>query len=477
MAVHSPYGAHYGAPVGRSRSEGDAYQRPPLESLAVTSTSPPCVPKLPPSPRTARPAPSILRNPLSPEEQRKATKSNSPPSILKALPGRRKSSVVVEIIHSPPPPDFDGGVDQNGDSSGVDDSHSLTRISTNDLFPSGYSAVSSSSSLSPPRGSEPALAGGGRSRSVSPMSIPGTRGRSETRTSTASSSSAGADSARGLAFSGGAASSVMTDSSLGSVRSDGSCVKFAPLPPGRRAHRSNSLSIGVASRAKMIQSQGGTPNVRTARYAGPQLWYEGGSLPEDVYTWKDAQKGLQKLFKRGGEKGKSEKGKEVAVEGDVTPRPERGRSASVSSVTSSSDPEDARRMEREAKGKVREIEHIEEVDDEDGDADVDATGAEADVEDNLYKIASPAGPAPAIYSDRGGETEEDEEEDDDAATSASEITSPRTPPENGLQLSGVSPSSSSRISDGDLDVERRRVLKGKGKAIDDAEHGEVRVAS
>ncbi|GAA5951835.1 hypothetical protein JCM8115_005253 [Rhodotorula mucilaginosa] len=481
MAVHSPYGVHYGAPVSRSRSEGDAYQRPPLDSLAVTSTSPPCVPKMPPSPRTARPAPSILRNPLSPEEQqRKAHHHHSPPSILKALPGRRRASVVVEVVHSPPPPDFDG-LDHNGDSSGIDDANSLNRISTRDLSSSETSAAaipaaSSSSSLGP---SPPAADTELSSRSLSPMSIPGARGRSETRTSTASNpSSYGGESAgRGSAFSPGA-SSVMTDSSAGSASS----VKFAPLPPGRRAQRSHSLSIGVASRAKMIQAQGGTPNTRTARYAGPQLWYEGGALPEDVYTWKDAQKGLQKLFKRG-EKGKpSEKGKEVAAapDRDSAPRPARGRSASSSSMTSSSDPEDARRMEREAKGKVREIEHIEEVDDEDAD-DLAAVplnnGAEADVEDNLVKVASPAGPAPAPYSglseDDDDEEDDDEEDDEDGAgTSTSDLPSPRTPPESGLQLSGVS-----RRSDGDLDVERRRVSKGKGKAIDDAEHGEVRVAS
>lgn len=263
MAVHSPYGVHYGAPVSRSRSEGDAYQRPPLDSLAVTSTSPPCVPKMPPSPRTARPAPSILRNPLSPEEQQRKAHHHSPPSILKALPGRRRASVVVEVVHSPPPPDFDG-LDHNGDSSGIDDANSLNRISTRDLSPSDTSAAAaaSSSSLGP---SPPAADTELSSRSLSPMSIPGARGRSETRTTTASNpSSYGGESAgRGSAFSPGA-SSVMTDSSAGSASS----VKFAPLPPGRRAQRSHSLSIGVASRAKMIQAQGGTPNTRTARYAG-----------------------------------------------------------------------------------------------------------------------------------------------------------------------------------------------------------------
>lgn len=46
-------------------------------------------------------------------------------------------------------------------------------------------------------------------------------------------------------------------------------LKFAPLPPGRRMYRSNSLSIGIAARAKMLQSQGGGTPVSQPRYAGP----------------------------------------------------------------------------------------------------------------------------------------------------------------------------------------------------------------
>lgn len=199
-------------------------------------------------------------------------------------------------------------------------------------------------------------------------------------------------------------------------------------------------------------------------------------MPDDVYTWKDAQKGLQKLFKRG----KSDKGKEVATEGDETPRPERGRSASVSSVTSSNDADEARRMELEAKGKVREIEHIEEAIDEDDEEeegdDGDAARLEADIEDNVVvKFKSPGGPASDTSASGGRAGSLSDDDDDDEGTSASEVTSPRTPPDGLLQLGGVSPTTSQ--PDADLETERRRVMKGKGKAVDDAEHGEVRVAS
>lgn len=478
MASHSPYGNYYGAAIGRSRSEGDPYDRRPLNPLAVSSTSPPCIPKLPAPTKLARPAPSILRNPLSPAEAKK--QSHSPPSILKALPGRRRPSVVVEVVHSPPPPHFTSNDAAGGDTSSENEGAGLSRIPSDEL------ALPNSNQAEPAYMQADGV-GGMQPLSASPVTIPGAR-----RTSV-SSSSTGDSSSRATAFSP-SASSVLTDSSAASFRSDASSVKFAPLPPGRRSHRSNSLSIGVASRAKMIQAQGGTPNVRTARYAGaahvlppsffslgqmrhhgppadarvrtgPQLWYEGGNLPEDVYTWKDCQKGLQKLFKRGAN-GKSEKGKEVAVEGDETPRPERGRSASVSSVTSSNDADEARRMELEAKGKRREIEHIEEADDEDNEDAVE-------VAPGLVKVASPAGPAPALYLDNGGR---EGSLSDDEGTSASEVTSPRTPPEGGLQLDGITPPVSAG-GDGDLDVERRRVIKGKSKAIDDVEHGEVRVAS
>lgn len=127
-------------------------------------------------------------------------------------------------------------------------------------------------------------------------------------------------------------------------------------------------------------------------------------------------------------------------------------SSSGTGVSSSSDADEARRMEREAKGKSREIEHIEEALDEDVE--------DAEVEPERDDV-------PATVPDDEDDDEEDERGlSEDEGTTASELTAPRTPPD-GL---GV-------VIDEDLDVERRRVLKGKGKAVDDAEHDEVRVAS
>lgn len=61
-------------------------------------------------------------------------------------------------------------------------------------------------------------------------------------------------------------------SSLSRGRSDSvkgkNRLTFAPLPPGRRMFRSNSLTIGVAARASMLSSQGGGSAQPRARYAG-----------------------------------------------------------------------------------------------------------------------------------------------------------------------------------------------------------------
>lgn len=342
-----------------------------------------------------------------------------------------------------------------------------------------------------------------RSRSVSPDHTPQLADSPERQPQPAldiptSSLSPSSSSKLDLARSPGS-SSILTSSSRDSAYSaGGTSVKFAPLPPGRRAHRSNSLSIGVASRAKMISAQGGTPNMRGAKYAGacdrlalllrggtdslgscralagPLQWYEGGPLPEDVYSWRDAQKGITKLFKRV-KPGSSSKASTSSASstgsasplssptGSFQPLPgtdQRGRSMSTSSsgtgISSSSDADEAKRMEREAKGKSREIEHIEEALEE----DVEDAEVEPERED-----------VPATVPDEEDEEEDERGEDggglsEDEGTTASELTAPRTPPE-GLNV----------VIDEDLDVERRRVLKGKGKAVDDGEHGEVRVAS
>ncbi|BGP22952.1 hypothetical protein Rt10032_c16g5650 [Rhodotorula toruloides] len=426
-----------------SRRSSDS-SGPPL----VSSTSPPSIPHLPPSPRTARPGLSILLNPLPPKSP------GSPPAaststLARALPGKRRPSVVVQVVHSPPPPGYFS--------------------SSNDNDP--YSS-------SPPRTDVPYQHHGLRSRSVSPAHTPQVADSSQPALDIPTSSSLVQSPASSnpleLARSPGSSSTLTSSSRDSAYSAGGTSVKFAPLPPGRRAHRSNSLSIGVASRAKMISAQGGTPNMRGAKYAGPLQWYEGGPLPEDVYSWRDAQKGITKLFKRV-KPGSSSKASTSSASstgsasplssptGSFQPLPgpdQRGRSMSTSSsgtgISSSSDADEARRMEREAKGKSREIEHIEEALEE----DVEDAEVEPERED-----------VPATVPDEDEEEEDERGEDvgglsEDEGTSASELTAPRTPPD-GLNV----------IIDEDLDVERRRVLKGKGKAVDDGEHGEVRVAS
>ncbi|GAA5915663.1 hypothetical protein JCM8208_005910 [Rhodotorula glutinis] len=468
-----------GGPDSRSSSPGS-------DGVVVHSTSPPCVPRLPPSPGSAPPpSQSILLNPLPAK-----TRSRSPPRLhnpfrrasldqqlapappppqpapaasTSTLPDqapqrRRAPSVTVEVYQSPPPAHF---FNQDASDSSVPGTPTF--------------------STSPPRAQR--VPHGMRSRSVSPAAP-----HSHSAAAAAARRSPSANQSLQLPSSPGASSTLTLDSTSSSNGSSaGTSVKFAPLPPGRRAHRSNSLSIGVASRAQMIQSQGGTPNVRSAKYAGPLAWHEGGPLPEDVYSWKDVQRGVSKLFKRvkgssstsaasasgtsgasntstagesdAGGDDESAQGRALADEGAAF----RGRSLSMSSATSSSGSVDeARRMEREAKGKSREIEHIEEAIEEelpeDSRDDVPATVDDDELDDRP----------------RFGDDEDDE-------TSASELTAPRTPPD-GLVGVGAAASAAAAAApggagdgDGDLDVERRRVLKGKG--VDDAEHRGVQVAS
>lgn len=154
-----------------------------------------------------------------------------------------------------------------------------------------------------------------------------------------------------------------TASPVGSAAAAAKCkgLTFAPLPEGK-PRRSNSISIGVAARAQMISGQGGGTPGGQPRYAGecrllsavlrcpgrfsltlgsprvrsilgPQQWYQpGAELPPEVYTYRDVQKGLGKMWNR------------------VRRRP-----------SSSSSAADALAMEKEGKGKSKEIEHIEET--------------------------------------------------------------------------------------------------------------------
>ncbi|GAA5835524.1 hypothetical protein JCM9279_004570 [Rhodotorula babjevae] len=464
----------------------DSLSSSPGDGVVVHSTSPPCIPRLPPSPGSAPPpSQSILLNPLPAK-----TRSRSPPRLHNPFrrasldqqlapapappqqqqqqpapaaststlpdPGpqrRRAPSVTVEVYQSPPPAHF---FNQDASDSSVPGTPTF--------------------STSPPRAHR--VPHGMRSRSVSPAAP---HSRPAAGAAAAARRSPSGNQSLQLPSSPSASSTLTLDSTVSSSNgsSAGTSVKFAPLPPGRRAHRSNSLSIGVASRAQMIQSQGGTPNVRSAKYAGPLAWHEGGPLPEDVYSWKDVQRGMSKLFKRvkssssasgasagsnastagdsdaGAGDDESAQGRALADEGAAF----RGRSLSMSSATSSSGSVDeARRMEREAKGKSREIEHIEEAIEEelpaDSREDVPATVDDDELDEDEGR--------PRF----GGDDEDDE-------TSASELTAPRTPPDG---LVGVA-AAAARVDagDGDLDVERRRVRKGKG--VDDAEHRGVQVAS
>ncbi|KAK4058695.1 Golgi apparatus membrane protein tvp23 [Microbotryomycetes sp. JL221] len=137
-------------------------------------------------------------------------------------------------------------------------------------------------------------------------------------------------------------------------------VKFAPLPPGRRQYRSNSLSLGVAARAKMISAQGAPGDPRQARYAGPQQWYQGGTLPEEVYTIQDVQRGLKNIWSK-------VKSKRRASTSSTT--------SSNSTSETSSNQQESKEMESRAKGKSKEIEHIEEVDEHDDDDEADSPTA------------------------------------------------------------------------------------------------------
>ncbi|GAA5877529.1 hypothetical protein JCM8547_000180 [Rhodosporidiobolus lusitaniae] len=404
------------APVQIPLAKGDEDDSPPT-SPYLTSTSPPCIPHLPPSSPCA-PSSSILLNPLPSTSPSTSPSAHSPsssslfgapfrrvslsssssaqagPSTFNAPPRRRPSVVTVEVVHSPPPAHFyaDLATDTDTDNEG--------RPSSPTGGGRGYSQSPPRASMVPPHEF--------RSRSTSPAATTHQLSPSSPSNPSASGSSLHSSSSGGS----------------GSGSAGGGSVKFAPLPQGRRAYRSNSLTIGVASRARMIQAQGGTPDARGARYAGPLAWHEGGPLPEDVYTYKDASRALGKLFKK------------VKLGGSSSGSRGRPRSASTTSVLSATSDSggseaEARRMEVEAKSTKGAIEHIEEADEEleeDG-------GVEADEEEGGEEAF------PATIDDSEEEEEEEEEME------------PKTPPERSGALSR------------EEEAERRRVAKGKGKAV------------
>ncbi|GAA5883393.1 hypothetical protein JCM16303_006729 [Sporobolomyces ruberrimus] len=408
--------------------ESESHSSSPSSSRSslVHSTVPPSKPQLPPSPRTAHPiTPSILLNPI-PQGSTSPTSPSTASSILKRLPGKRRQSVVVEVVHSPPPAHFfqDQEISQE------------ERVGRTQSRGDEYSSYATN--MSPPR---PDLSGM-RSRSASPSTTPrsASPNRSQIPTlnfpsTSPSSNEASSSSAPTPSFV--PLSSIISNRSTSSNASStcsrttssspgGQSIRFAPLPPGkscnRANNRSNSISLGVASRARMINAQGGQPNMQQARYAGPLQWYEGGDMPPDVYTWRDAQRGISKIWKKvnGGTANGKEKEKE--------------RSNSLSSTTSGGSLEEAKRMEREAKSASHkgEVEHVEIVEPE---RTID---------------------------------EEDEEGGEEDLDTESEVTAPRTPPEgSALGLTNVG------VDDVELEKERRRREKGKGKQIVNDESGPI----
>lgn len=250
-------------------------------SLKVHSTSPPSKPQLPPSPRTAQPiTPSILLNPL-PASHR----SNSPPSastsLLKRLPGKRRQSLVtVEVHHSPPPAHFYQSQELEHSREDLQEDEEEERVgrSTNKINQTTSTTNPYSYNMSPPR---PDFSGM-RSRSASPISstprsaspIHHTSSQFLSPTSTSPTSTTSSTSPSSSSFVpltsiiSNRSTSSQASTSTTSNGSNANCIRFAPLPQGKRPNRSNSISLGVASRARMINAQGGQPNVQQARYAG-----------------------------------------------------------------------------------------------------------------------------------------------------------------------------------------------------------------
>ncbi|SGY72944.1 BQ5605_C005g03240 [Microbotryum silenes-dioicae] len=306
----------------------------------------------------AQPSPSILLNPLP---VKPADSSKSPPSRTTAL--LSKLGVAGSGADDPPMSDLPDSVPRIVDSRG--------------RRPSIVARIASIETEAPPQhflDDNPDFETSSHRAHAQPES----RSSSATGLRTAGDSFEGAD----VEDIGGAAFARRTTSCSREAR-----LRFAELPPGRRMYRSNSLSIGVASRARMLSNQGAggggaRPNMQQARYAGPfcpalsseearerllillkvmwlsflgpQQWYQqGGQTPEDIYTYKDVQKGLTKLW------------------GKV-----RKRSGSSASTTSSSSAAEASRMEADAKGKSKEIEHIEEADENEPSQDEGAVAFE-----------------------------------------------------------------------------------------------------
>ncbi|SCV69112.1 BQ2448_2132 [Microbotryum intermedium] len=285
----------------------------------------------------AQPSPSILLNPLP------ANPVDSPKS-----PQSRTTALLSKLGV------MGSGADDPSSSSSVSPDSVPRIVDSRGRRPSIVARIASIETEAPPRHfleENPDFA----TSSQPPRAQPESRSSSATGLRTAGDSFESANEDIG-----GAALCRRTTSCSREAR-----LRFAELPPGRRMYRSNSLSIGVASRARMLSNQGAggwggaRPNMQQARYAGPQQWYQqGGQMPEDIYTYKDVQKGLTKLW------------------GKV-----RKRSGSSVSTTSSSSAAEASKMEADAKGKSKEIEHIEEADEEEPVQDEEAVASEEEEDD------------------------------------------------------------------------------------------------
>lgn len=128
-----------------------------------------------------------------------------------------------------------------------------------------------------------------------------------------SSGSSQADSGqeRGRQMSAAAGRSRGESVTSNSSSSGSAAIKFAPLPLSGRLKRANSISIGVAARSQLLQSQGtaAPPRQRAApqHVHDSQDWYTGGSssrtTPEGVIdVGEELRKGASKAWKllRGG---------------------------------------------------------------------------------------------------------------------------------------------------------------------------------
>lgn len=155
---------------------------------------------------------------------------------------------------------------------------------------------------------------------------------------------------------------------------------------------------------------------------GPQQWYQPGAVqPEDVYTIKDVQKGLSKLWTKC-----------------------RRRSTSSTSSTGS---DQARAMEIEGKGKSKEIEHIEECAEEDEQEHFDSDGDDDD-DDERTRGRQPPLSVQLAERERARDSNGFDSGTDD--TSSTENV-PRTPEDSHLEEKGA-----------------RTIAKGKG--VDHREH-------